>query len=149
MTSNKKDPVLVVLQLSGGNDYMNTVVPFGNPHYYDNRPLLGLAEDDGLMGGPGMGAAVVGRARITLNRPEKRNALSFQLQSELHEALWEADNDTEVHGVILRGAGKSFCAGYDLAPAPGTGPPRGEPDRKYRGFRGRNFSCHQCPPVKI
>ena len=77
-----------------------------------------------------------GRARITLNRPEKRNALSLQLQSELHEALWEADNDTEVHGVILRGAGKSFCAGYDLAPAPGTGPPRGEPDRKYRGFRG-------------
>ena len=77
-----------------------------------------------------------GRARITLNRPEKRNALSFQLQAELHEALWEADNDTEVHGVILRGAGKSFCAGYDLVPAPGTGPPRGEPDRKYRGFRG-------------
>ena len=77
-----------------------------------------------------------GRARITLNRPEKRNALSFQLQSELHEALWEADNDTEVHGVILRGAGKSFCAGYDLVPAPGTGPPPGEPDRKYRGFRG-------------
>ncbi len=79
---------------------------------------------------------VRGRARITLNRPEKRNALSFQLQSELHEALWEADNDTEVHAVILRGAGKSFCAGYDLAPGPGTGPPAGDPDRKYRGFRG-------------
>ena len=77
-----------------------------------------------------------GRARITLNRPEKRNALSFQLQSELHEALWEADNDTEVHGIILRGAGKSFCAGYDLAPGPGTGPPAGNPERKYRGFRG-------------
>jgi len=75
-------------------------------------------------------------ATITLNRPEKRNALSFQLQSELHEALWEADNDTEVHGIILRGAGKSFCAGYDLAPGPGTGPPAGNPERKYRGFRG-------------
>ncbi|MGE4607779.1 MAG: enoyl-CoA hydratase-related protein, partial [Myxococcota bacterium] len=69
-----------------------------------------------------------GRARITLNRPEKRNALSYQLQSELYEALWEADNDTEVHAVILRGAGKSFCAGYDLAPSPGSGPPRGAPD---------------------
>jgi enoyl-CoA hydratase len=77
-----------------------------------------------------------GRARITLNRPEKRNALSFQLQEELHEALWEADNDTEVHAVILRGAGRSFCAGYDLAPARGTGPPPGEPGRTYRGFRG-------------
>ena len=66
-------------------------------------------------------------AWITLNRPEKRNALSYQLQSELYEALWEADNDTEVHAVILRGAGKSFCAGYDLAPSPGSGPPRGAP----------------------
>ena len=77
-----------------------------------------------------------GRARITMNRPKKRNALSFQLLSELHEALWEADNDKEVHGVVLRGAGKSFCAGYDLAPEPGSGPPRGvDPDRKYRSFR--------------
>ena len=48
MADAKDAPVLVVLQLSGGNDYMNTVVPFGNPHYYDNRPLLGLAEDDVL-----------------------------------------------------------------------------------------------------
>lgn len=76
-----------------------------------------------------------GRARIALDRPEKRNALSFQLLRELHEALWEADNDTEVHAVVLKGEGKSFCAGYDLAPGPGTGPPQGEPDRTYRGFR--------------
>jgi enoyl-CoA hydratase len=55
-----------------------------------------------------------GRARITLNRPEKLNALSARLQVELHEALWEADNDTAVHSVILRGAGRAFCAGYDL-----------------------------------
>jgi uncharacterized protein (DUF1501 family) len=41
-------PVIVVLQLSGGNEYMNTVVPLGDPHYYDNRPLLGLPEDDVL-----------------------------------------------------------------------------------------------------
>ena len=38
MTSTKKDPVLVVLQLAGGNDAMNTVVPHGNPKYYDHRP---------------------------------------------------------------------------------------------------------------
>ena len=48
MIATSKDPVLVVLQLSGGNDYMNTVVPFADPHYYDNRPLLQLAEDDVL-----------------------------------------------------------------------------------------------------
>ena len=56
-----------------------------------------------------------GRARITLNRPSKLNALSLQLQSELSEALWEADNDNEVHCVILRGAGRAFSAGYDLS----------------------------------
>ena len=57
-----------------------------------------------------------GRARITLNRPEKLNALSRRLQSELGEALWDADRDDRVHSVILRGAGRSFCAGYDLTP---------------------------------
>ena len=57
-----------------------------------------------------------GRARITLNRPEKLNALSRQLQDELGAALRDADADTRVHSVILRGAGRSFCAGYDLTP---------------------------------
>jgi len=55
-----------------------------------------------------------GRARITLNRPEKRNALSIELVEELRDALWEADDDKSVHCVILKGAGRSFCAGYDL-----------------------------------
>ncbi len=57
-----------------------------------------------------------GRARITLNRPEKLNALSRQLQSELAAALRDADGDTRVHCVILRGAGRAFSAGYDLTP---------------------------------
>jgi len=59
-----------------------------------------------------------GRARITLNRPEKRNALSPELLTELNHALWEADDDKAVHGVLLKGNGKSFCAGYDLTPRP-------------------------------
>lgn len=58
-----------------------------------------------------------GKARITLNRPEKLNALSLRLQSELNEALWEADNNIDVHCVILRGAGRAFSAGYDLTGA--------------------------------
>ncbi|MEZ4502142.1 MAG: crotonase/enoyl-CoA hydratase family protein [Dehalococcoidia bacterium] len=57
-----------------------------------------------------------GRARITLNRPEKLNALSRGLQQELRQALWDADEDNRVHSVIIRGAGRSFCAGYDLTP---------------------------------
>ncbi len=53
-------------------------------------------------------------AKITLNRPKKLNALTLQLQAELSEALWEADNDREVHSVIIKGAGRAFSAGYDL-----------------------------------
>ena len=45
MTSVTKDPVLVVLQLTGGNDYINTVIPYTNPLYRDNRPVVGIAED--------------------------------------------------------------------------------------------------------
>ncbi len=70
-----------------------------------------------------------GRARITLNRPEKRNALSVGLLEEMSEVLWEADNDREVHAVVLRGAGKSFSAGYDLTPPPRPKRPEG---RSYR-----------------
>ena len=48
MTTNQKDPVLVVLQLSGGNDYMNTVIPYTDPLYRDNRPAVGIPEDQVL-----------------------------------------------------------------------------------------------------
>jgi uncharacterized protein (DUF1501 family) len=48
MTATKKDPVLVVLQLSGGNDGLNTVIPHGDPLYYDNRPNVGIPEGQGL-----------------------------------------------------------------------------------------------------
>ena len=68
-----------------------------------------------------------GKARVTLNRPERRNAMSGALLEELRDALWEADDDTSVHCVILRGAGSGFCAGYDLTPGrrrPGDDVPR-------------------------
>ena len=45
MTTTKKDPVIVVLQLSGGNDYFNTVIPYTDPRYMDNRPAVGVTED--------------------------------------------------------------------------------------------------------
>ena len=56
-------------------------------------------------------------ARITLNRPEKRNALSPLMQQEISQALLEADDRTDVNCVVLKGEGKDFCAGYDLAAA--------------------------------
>ena len=48
MATTKKDPVLVVLQLSGGNDYLNTVVPYNDPLYWDNRPVVKIPEDEVL-----------------------------------------------------------------------------------------------------
>ena len=48
MTSTKKDPVLVVLQLAGGNDALNTIVPYGNPKYFDNRLNVVVPEDQVL-----------------------------------------------------------------------------------------------------
>lgn len=56
-----------------------------------------------------------GYATVTLNRPEKRNALSRLLIEELEAALWDADDDKAVHCVVLKGAGPDFCSGYDLA----------------------------------
>ena len=47
-TGKGKQPVLVVLQLSGGNDFMNTVVPYGDPLYYDFRKTVGVSEDEAL-----------------------------------------------------------------------------------------------------
>ncbi len=70
-------------------------------------------------------------AHITMNRPEKRNALSGDLMQELHDAMMEADDRTDVNVIVLRGAGKDFCAGYDL---PATY------DRRAGDEAGRNTS---------
>ncbi|HTH28607.1 MAG TPA: enoyl-CoA hydratase-related protein, partial [Sphingobium sp.] len=58
-----------------------------------------------------------GVARITLNAPEKRNAMSPQMLEELRLALLEADDLLSVNVIVLKGAGKDFCSGYDLAGA--------------------------------
>ncbi len=51
---------------------------------------------------------------ITLNRPDKRNALSSEMIELLHQALGRADLDSGARAVLIRGAGKDFCAGADL-----------------------------------
>lgn len=53
-------------------------------------------------------------ARITLNRPEKLNAINHELPTELSTAVDRANADEQVHVIILRGAGRAFCSGYDL-----------------------------------
>jgi enoyl-CoA hydratase len=54
-------------------------------------------------------------ARITLNRPEKRNALDFTLRKEVVDALRVAERDDDVSIVLIDGAGPSFCSGYDIS----------------------------------
>ena len=48
MTTTKKDPVVVVLQMTGANDYLNTLIPYTNGHYRDARPKVGIPEDQVL-----------------------------------------------------------------------------------------------------
>src|SRR5581483_4691851 len=54
---------------------------------------------------------------LTLNRPEKRNSLNAALLEAMDKALAASENDKEIRALIVRGAGKSFCAGLDLAEA--------------------------------
>jgi methylglutaconyl-CoA hydratase len=55
-----------------------------------------------------------GVARITLNRPEKRNALNAEVIAGFGEALARSAKDPAVRVVLIKGAGKDFCAGFDL-----------------------------------
>jgi enoyl-CoA hydratase len=53
-------------------------------------------------------------ARITLNRPERLNAINDAMPGEIRRAVEEANADDDVHVIVLQGAGRAFCAGYDL-----------------------------------
>lgn len=54
-------------------------------------------------------------AVLTLNRPDKLNALSYELVEAMHDALDAAGNDNTVRVVVLTGAGRGFCSGLDLS----------------------------------
>ena len=55
-----------------------------------------------------------GRARIILNRPDRHNAVGGLMAKAIHEALWDADQDDDIHAVVIKGNGPSFCSGADL-----------------------------------
>jgi enoyl-CoA hydratase/carnithine racemase len=69
-------------------------------------------------------------ATITLNRPDRMNALSRSLEAEIHRAFDEADADRGVRAIILTGNGPGFCAGYDQAAAPASGVRASDPQGK-------------------
>ena len=53
-------------------------------------------------------------ATITLNRPERLNAISLAMPGELAHAVERANRDDDVHAIVLTGEGRAFCSGYDL-----------------------------------
>ena len=77
-------------------------------------------------------------ARLTLNRPDSRNALNDVMQDELGDALEDVDADDSVRVLIITGAGNSFCAGGDLAALRGGSEPSAwvsdNPDEIRRAF---------------
>lgn len=74
---------------------------------------------------------------VTLNRPSALNAISPGLENELHAALDAADKDPEIRVIILTGAGRAFCSGYDLSDSNGT--PRKLPPEVPVGEYLRNW----------
>lgn len=61
-------------------------------------------------------------AILTLNRPEKMNTFSSQMANELYQALLELDNDPDARVILLKGAGRAFCAGIDVNELEGKTP---------------------------
>jgi len=82
---------------------------------------------------------------ITLNRPDKMNAMSREMIDEFIHALRRANADDEVRAVIVTGAGRAFCAGHDMSSGPASfnmtrpsdGPP-GRPDSRNAAERVRD-----------
>ena len=77
-------------------------------------------------------------ATVTIDRPEKRNAMTYAILAEFHEAIHRAGSDESVGAVVLTGAGGAFCAGTDLADLAET--PEDE-----RSGRGRDQPAARVP----
>ncbi|MCP5028763.1 MAG: crotonase/enoyl-CoA hydratase family protein [Actinomycetia bacterium] len=80
------------------------------------------------------------KAYITLNRPERLNAINREMPAEIAAAVDRANQDRDVRVIVLQGAGRAFCAGYDLKDfAEGDGewnqPPVWDPIADYRGMK--------------
>ncbi len=73
-----------------------------------------------------------GVAVVTLNRPEKLNAMTALMGAEMEDAMAEADGDDTVRAVVVTGAGRAFCAGADLGSGSGFAAGWGGVERRYR-----------------
>jgi len=93
MTSTKKDPVIVVLQLSGGNDYLNTVIPYDNPLYRDARQAVGIPDNEIL---------------------KLDKSLGFHPSMGVVQGLFQQGNVAVVHGVGYPDSPRSHFRSMDI-----------------------------------
>jgi enoyl-CoA hydratase/carnithine racemase len=85
-------------------------------------------------------------ATITIDRPEKRNAMTYAVLREFHEAVARAGADDAVHAVVLTGAGGAFCAGTDLSDLAATPEEdRSGAGRPRDGSRAEPWPLVACP----
>ena len=93
MASTHKDPVLVVLELTGANDYLNTIVPYTNPLYWDNRPKVNIAEDQLLI---------------------IDDQLAFRSDTEPLKEIYDAGNMAIIHGIGFDNSPRSHFRAMDI-----------------------------------
>ena len=93
MASTHKDPVLVVLELTGANDYLNTIVPYSDPLYWDNRPRVNIAEDQLLV---------------------IDHELAFRSDTEPLKDIYDKGNIAIIHGIGFDNSPRSHFRAMDI-----------------------------------
>ena len=93
MTSTKKDPVLVILQLTGANNYLNTIVPYTNSLYWDNRPKVNIPQD------------------LVLPIDDE---LAFRSEVEQFKDIYDKGNMAIIHGVGFQNSPRSHFRAMDI-----------------------------------
>ena len=98
MTTSTKDPVLVVIQLSGANDYMNTVIPYADPLYYDFRPVVSIPQNEVV--------------------PIDGQLAFHPSLLPLKDKFWDTGKMALIHGAGYPNPNRSHFRSMDIWPAP-------------------------------
>ena len=93
MVLTHKDPVLVVIELTGANDYLNTIVPYSEPLYWDNRPKVHISQDELLI---------------------IDNHLAFRSDTEPLKDIYDKGNMAIVHGIGFANSPRSHFRAMDI-----------------------------------
>jgi uncharacterized protein (DUF1501 family) len=93
MASTDKDPVLVVLELTGANDYLNTIVPYSDPLYWDNRPRVNIGADQLLV---------------------IDDELAFRSDTEPFKVIYDNGDMAIIHGIGFENSPRSHFRAMDI-----------------------------------